>query len=94
MALPTLPAVPDPSTAPVRMAVIVPLLGSGVSLLSTSVSLLSTLPLALAPPLLLLIPPASLAMPMSSLATGASLLPRIVIVSTARSVSPPVSLTV
>ena len=87
------PGVPEPSLAPERMAVTVPLPGNGVSLLSTSVSLLSTLPLALAPAVPLRVPPASMAAPVSLLAIGASFAPLIVMVRTAVSISPPMSRT-
>ncbi|MNZ80611.1 hypothetical protein D3C78_992530 [compost metagenome] len=57
-------------------------------------SLLSTLPLGLVPAVVLFKPPASTAMALSLLATGASLLPRMVMVNSAMSVAPAVSTTV
>ena len=86
---PTVPAVPEPSVAPVRIAVTV-----FVSPLSTSVSLVSTLPVAFEPAVPLFVPPASVAVPVSSTPTGASLAPVIVIASTAVSVRAAVSATV
>ena len=68
-AVPRVPAVPEPSTEPVRTAVTLRLAAA----VSTSVSLVSTEPVALLPAVPLAVPPASTAMLVSLTPTGASL---------------------